>query len=787
MVYDRGETMFRSRLSIMVASVCLFFTVGAIAQSQRTPKVMAGDATARLAQPVEPDSPGTPSTVGAGPQANGAGPGTIVPRLMKFSGALHDAAGKPVTGMVDVTFSLYSTEAGGDALWFETQSVQADDLGRYTALLGAMHTDGLPVDLFTSGEVRWLGIQVGAEAEQQPRVLLVSVPYALKAGDAETLGGKPASAYVLADAQSGTAAGTTATSIAAAALAGSKATTENGRQSNVSPLVAVCSTITSNLGGTANSLPMFTAQCNVENSMITQSGSNVGIGTASPGAQLDVQNPTTQNNIAIRATNANGTMMLIPNLSTSAYNGLVQAGDQGIIFYGTAPNAGNLVIGPWSGIGTPGIRMTAAGNVGIGTSSPGALLDIKNSTAQNNVALRAANANGTMMFIPNLGAGAYNGLVQAGDQGIIFYGTAPNAGNFVIGPWSGSGSPGVRITAAGNVGIGATAPTATLEVNGTAKFDGAATFAAGQSVTGTVTATTFSGTGLAVVDANGGLTVQTGISSPNILAGYIGNSISSVVGATISGGGASGFVNAISASYGTIGGGIQNSVSGGEATVGGGQNNNASGSFATVGGGANNTASGSFASIVGGGTGNTAFANNSSIGGGTSNFTGDTGLSDHTIGLNSTVGGGKSNSASGSYSTIPGGDSNTTGSSADHSFAAGFGAVANFTGNFVWADNVGAGTKTTFTSTAPNQFLIRASGGVGIGTASPQATLDTAGQDRRKPVTFSTLTACSSTIEGETAAVTDSTVATWGSTIAGSGSNHVLAYCDGTNWTVAAK
>jgi len=771
--------MFRFRLSVIVAGLCLFLTLGANAQTQRTPRILA-DGAATGAQPVEPDSPAASSTVSSGTQA-------IVPRLMKFSGALHDAAGKPVTGTVDVTFSLYSTEAGGEPLWFETQSVQADDLGRYTALLGAMHTDGLPVDLFTSGEVRWMGIQVGAEAEQQPRVLLVSVPYALKAGDAETLGGKPASAYVLADAQSGTAAGTTATSIAAAALAGSKATTENGRQSNVSPLVAVCSTITSNLGGTANSLPMFTAQCNVENSMITQSGSNVGIGTASPGAQLDVQNPTTQNNIAIRATNANGTMMLIPNLSTSAYNGLVQAGDQGIIFYGTAPNAGNLVIGPWSGIGTPGIRMTAAGNVGIGTSSPGALLDIKNSTAQNNVALRAANANGTMMFIPNLGAGAYNGLVQAGDQGIIFYGTAPNAGNFVIGPWSGSGSPGVRITAAGNVGIGATAPTATLEVNGTAKFDGAATFAAGQSVTGTVTATTFSGTGLAVVDANGGLTVQTGISSPNILAGYIGNSISSVVGATISGGGASGFVNAISASYGTIGGGIQNSVSGGEATVGGGQNNNASGSFATVGGGANNTASGSFASIVGGGTGNTAFANNSSIGGGTSNFTGDTGLSDHTIGLNSTVGGGKSNSASGSYSTIPGGDSNTTGSSADHSFAAGFGAVANFTGNFVWADNVGAGTKTTFTSTAPNQFLIRASGGVGIGTASPQATLDTAGQDRRKPVTFSTLTACSSTIEGETAAVTDSTVATWGSTIAGSGSNHVLAYCDGTNWTVAAK
>ncbi|HLY61229.1 MAG TPA: hypothetical protein VKV95_10805, partial [Terriglobia bacterium] len=239
---------------------------------------------------MEPDSSGSASTVGAGPQAIGASPGTTVPRLMKFSGALHDAAGKPVLGIVDVTFSLYNTEAGGEALWFETQSVQADDLGRYTALLGAMHTDGLPVDLFTSGDVRWLGIQVGAEAEQQPRVLLVSVPYALKAGDAETLGGKPASAYVLADAQSGTASGTATTSTSGATTAGTKGATDKSGKTNVSPLVAVCSTITSNLGGTANALPMFTAQCNIENSVITQSGGNVGIGTVSPGAQLDVQN-----------------------------------------------------------------------------------------------------------------------------------------------------------------------------------------------------------------------------------------------------------------------------------------------------------------------------------------------------------------------------------------------------------------------------------------------------------------------------------------------------------------
>jgi hypothetical protein len=77
-------------------------------------------------------------------------------------------------------------------------------------------------------------------------------------------------------------------------------------------------------------------------------------------------------------------------------------------------------------------------------------------------------------------------------------------------------------------------------------------------------------------------------------------------------------------------------------------------------------------------------------------------------------------------------------------------------------------------------------GKVRIGTASPQAVLDVAGQDRRDPVAFSALTACSTTIEGETAAITDSATATWGATITGGGANHVLGYCDGTHWTVAA-
>lgn len=56
-----------------------------------------------------------------------------------------------------------------------------------------------------------------------------------------------------------------------------------------------------------------------------------------------------------------------------------------------------------------------------------------------------------------------------------------------------------------------------------------------------------------------------------------------------------------------------------------------------------------------------------------------------------------------------------------------------------------------------------------------------------KAVLFSQLPAASSSLEGVVRAVSDSNTATWGATIAGGGSNHVLAYCNGTNWTVAAK
>ena len=136
------------------------------------------------------------------PASDGSsGPASVaaVPRLIKFSGAARDTRGEPLGNVaVRLTFAVYSEQQGSAALWAEPQVAQLDEQGHYTVLLGATRADGLPVELFPAGKARWLGVQVEGR-DEDARVLLVSVPYALKAEDAATLGGRQASDFVLGE------------------------------------------------------------------------------------------------------------------------------------------------------------------------------------------------------------------------------------------------------------------------------------------------------------------------------------------------------------------------------------------------------------------------------------------------------------------------------------------------------------------------------------------------------------------------------------------------------------
>ena len=118
--------------------------------------------------------------------------------------------------------------------------------------------------------------------------------------------------------------------------------------------------------------------------------------------------------------------------------------------------------------------------------------------------------------------------------------------------------------------------------------------------------------------------------------------------------------------------------------------------FATVGGGGNNTASGAI-STVGGGVGNTASGDSSTVGGGFLNCAG---------GDYSWAGGRATN-------VRPGTDSGIAGSGC--AAAPLSGATDGDEGSFVWADD---SQDADFITSGPNQFLIRADGGLMLNTST---------------------------------------------------------------------
>jgi hypothetical protein len=185
-----------------------------------------------------------------------------IPHLVRFSGIVKNEGGQPQT--VGITFAIYSDSSGGAALWQETQNVRVDQQGRYAVLLGVTKVEGVPPELFSSGERRWLGVQAQLPGEVEgPRTLLTSVPYALQAGDAQTLGGLPPSAFLkVPTADSST-------------VQGGQIASNSTAQMVVGVAAGVPGQSTGQPVGTPNAIPRFSSSSSMVSSQIRDSNGMV--------------------------------------------------------------------------------------------------------------------------------------------------------------------------------------------------------------------------------------------------------------------------------------------------------------------------------------------------------------------------------------------------------------------------------------------------------------------------------------------------------------------------------
>ena len=204
--------------------------------------------------------------------------------------------------------------------------------------------------------------------------------------------------------------------------------------------------------------------------LIVDGTGNVGIGTPSPMCPLDVVSAAGIGG-GMRARADNGSSVwLLPSLPNGAWNGITQDGDQGIIFDGGASGlgSGSLVIAPHADA-ISGIRIAAGGNVGIGTPSPQATLEVAGKTILNGNNLASLDSV-DLSFLTN------SGKMLIGWNKLPGYGEADFIANRYPGAWGGfafwdlandgSVTQLLRLTGDGKVGIGTASPGATLDVQG---------------------------------------------------------------------------------------------------------------------------------------------------------------------------------------------------------------------------------------------------------------------------------------------------------------------------------
>lgn len=336
-----------------------------------------------------------------------------VPHFVKFAGTLKQFSGTSNERVLALKFAIYGDETGGTPLWQEIQNAQLDPQGRYEVMLGATANDGIPMELFITGEPRWLAVQPLWPGEpEMPRVLMVSVPYALEAANAQMLGGLPASAY--AKAASATTTETASKIVASpqilASSSDSGAATSNG-SAGASAAISTPTTPTP-AARTINTVPKFAAGGILEDSQIIDTNGVVGM--------RDLSNILFANRFAngvsdaVAACPANGCIIYALSPDVNLRLGSIDPGNKSITIY----------LGPYAyTVNTITLRKGMK-IIGMGASqSPSGKSVCTVASPCNGTALQSVNGNNPVFVIPQTNNDPATDILLSGFR---LYGSAGN-------------------------------------------------------------------------------------------------------------------------------------------------------------------------------------------------------------------------------------------------------------------------------------------------------------------------------------------------------------------------
>ncbi|MGB2698447.1 MAG: hypothetical protein WBD28_11400 [Candidatus Zixiibacteriota bacterium] len=428
-----------------------------------------------------------------------------IPQKINYQGMLTDDAGQPLDGSFELTFRIFNDSTTGNEQWAETQYDVLVTDGLFNVNLGDSVSIDLPFD-----ENYWLEVVVDGTDTLLPRLMLTSVGYAYRAiiadsavvaMSADSGGGwvDDGATVRLADSTNSVGIGTSSPEEKLTLAYDSYIGWEYGSgSSNVKHKIGKSSDgvgplefVTTFNPGPTGTLFSFINQDDGKHLISMLYNGNVGIGNSYPLFDLHVgQSSSTNQRVQIEGltvirTNGAGqpTNLRLANLNGSANSGAsidFQGLNSGSLLKDAARISGFLIdqtstseegaLGFFTiDVGDDGLaermRIDKDGNVGVGTTSPGAKLDVYyDNTNSNSAAITIDNGTGPPRqdVLDFRFGGVTEARIRKATNSELFIGTVINQGI----RFQTNATNRMAITNTGMVGIGTLSPGAGLVVSG---------------------------------------------------------------------------------------------------------------------------------------------------------------------------------------------------------------------------------------------------------------------------------------------------------------------------------